>query len=108
MLSDQPSSQQYLKAILCEEIGLSEKSAARLIEEHGEFDVQRHAMYCLWMMDQGKVHIPPAWLTASVKGDWSAPHGMPSDWLPTVLHFRVDENTFAEFTRSIREDKKAT
>jgi hypothetical protein len=59
-------------------IGLSEKSAARLIEEHGELDVQRHAMYCLWMMDRGKVHIPPAWLTASLKGDWSAPHGMPS------------------------------
>ncbi len=33
-----------------EEIELSEKSAALLIEEYGEFDVQRHAMYCLWMM----------------------------------------------------------
>jgi hypothetical protein len=90
------------------EIGLSEKSAALLIEEHGELGVQRHAMYCLWMMDQGKVHVPPAWLTASLKGEWSAPHGMPSDWLPTVLRFRVDENTFAEFTREIHEDKKAT
>jgi hypothetical protein len=33
---------------------------------------------------------------------------MPSEWLPTVLHFRVDENTFAEFARDMREDKKAT
>jgi hypothetical protein len=82
--------------------------AALLIEEYGELDVQRHAMYCLWMMDQGKVHVPPAWFTASLKGDWSAPQDMPSNWLPTVLHFRVDENTFAEFTRELREDKKAT
>ncbi len=105
MLSDQPSPLQYLKAILVEEIGLSEKSAALLIDEYGELDVQRHAMYCLWMMGQGKVHVPPAWLTASLKGDWSAPHGMPSDWLPTALLFRVDENTFIEFARKIREDK---
>jgi hypothetical protein len=90
------------------EIGLSEKSAALLIEEHSELDVQRHAMYCLWMMDQGKVHVPPAWLTASLKGDWSPPLGMPSEWLPMVLRFRVDENTFAEFARELREDKKAT
>ncbi len=107
MLSDQPGPLQYLKAILVEEIGLSEKSAALLIEEHGELDVQRHAMYCLWLVDQGKVHVPPAWLTASLRRDWSAPPGMPSDWLPTVLHFRVDEMTF-EFTRELREDKKAT
>jgi hypothetical protein len=90
------------------EIRLSGKSAVLLIVEHGELDVQRHAMYCLWMMDQGKVHIPPAWLTASLRRDWSAPCGMPSNWLPTVLHFRVDENTFVDFTREIREDKKAT
>jgi hypothetical protein len=60
------------------------------------------------MMDEGKVHARPAWLTASLKGDWSATYGMPSEWLPTVLHFRVDENTFAEFARDMREDKKAT
>lgn len=70
--------------------------------------MQRHTMYCPWMMDQGKVHVPPAWLTASLKGDWSAPHRMPNDWLPTVLRFRVDESTFVEFGRKIREDKKAT
>jgi hypothetical protein len=106
MLSEQPGPLMYLKALLMEEIGLFEKSAALVINEYGELDVQRHAMYCLWMMNHGKVHTPPAWLTASLKGDWSAPHGMPSEWLPTVLRFRVDENTFAEFSREIREDKK--
>ena len=30
---------------------------------------------------------------------------MPSDWLPTMLRFHVDENTFAEFTRIIREER---
>jgi hypothetical protein len=60
MLRDQPGPLQYLKAVLCGEIGLSKKSAALLIEEHGELDVQRHVMYCLWMMDQGKAHVPPA------------------------------------------------
>jgi len=64
-------------------------------------------MYCLWMMDQGKVYVPPAWLTASLRDDWSALRGMTSDWLPTVLRFPVDENTFAEFAREIREGKKA-
>ena len=108
MLSDQPGPREYLKAISVEEIGLSEKSAALLIEEHGELDVQRHAMYCLWMMDRGKVHIPPAWLTASLRRDWSAPNGMPNDWLPAMLLFRIDENTVAEFTRDIREGKEAT
>jgi hypothetical protein len=52
-----------MKAILVEEIRLSEKSAALLIEEHGEIYVRRRAMYCVWMMDQGKVHVPSAWLT---------------------------------------------
>ncbi len=108
LISDLPPPRQYLIVLLTQEIGLSEKSAALLIEEHGELDVQRHAMCCLWMMDQGKVHVPPAWLTASLRGDWSAPPGMPSDWLPTVLHFRVDETTFVEFTRELREDKRAT
>jgi hypothetical protein len=108
MFSDQPGPLQYLKTILMEEIGLSEKSAALLIDEYGELDVQRHAMYCLWTMNQGKVHSPPAWLTASLKGDWSTPYGMPSDWLPTVLYFRVDETTFVEFTRDIRESSKTS
>jgi hypothetical protein len=108
LISDLPPPRQYLSVLLTQEIGLSGKSATLLIEEHGELDVQRHAMCCLWMMDQGKVHVPPAWLTASLKGDWGAPQGMPSNWLPTVLHFRVDETTFVEFTREIREDKKAT
>ncbi len=102
LVSDLPSPREYFKAILVEEIGLSEKSAVLLIDEYGELDVQRHAMYCLWMMDQGKVHVPPAWLTASLKGDWSAPYGMPSGWLPMVLHFRVDETTFAVFVREVR------
>jgi hypothetical protein len=33
---------------------------------------------------------------------------MPGDRLPTALNFRVHENMFAEFSREIREDKKAT
>ncbi len=107
MLSHAPSSREYSKAVLVEETGLSEKSAALLIEEYGELDVQRHAMYCLWIWTKAKC-VPPAWLTASLKGDWSAPHGMPSDWMPRVLRFRVDENTFAEFAREMREDNKAT
>ncbi|MCL4488754.1 MAG: hypothetical protein M1570_11585 [Chloroflexi bacterium] len=78
-----------------------------MIDEYGELDVHRHAMYCLWLMQKGKVHTPPAWLTASLKGDWSAPHGMPTEWMPTVLRFRVDESAFAEFTRILRDDEKA-
>lgn len=58
------------------------------------------------MMDRGKVHIPPAWLTLSLKGDWSAPHGMQNAWLPTVLRFRVNENRLTEFTRTTHDHKK--
>ncbi|MCL4486652.1 MAG: hypothetical protein M1570_00795 [Chloroflexi bacterium] len=79
MLSDRSGSLQYSKALRMEEMGLSEKSAALSISEYGELAVQRHAMYCLWMMQQGKVHTPPAWLTASLRGDWSPPYGMPGD-----------------------------
>jgi hypothetical protein len=43
MLGDQPGRVRYLKAILMGEIGLSEKSTALLIEEYGEFDVQRQS-----------------------------------------------------------------
>ena len=60
MPSEQPGPREYLKAILVEERGLSEKSAALLIEEKGELDVRRRAMYCLWMTNQGKVHVPSA------------------------------------------------
>jgi hypothetical protein len=76
------------------------------IDEFGELAVQTHAMYCLWMMEQGKVHTPPAWYTASLRRKWNAPHGMPSDWLPTVLRFRVDENTFAQIEPEMREEKR--
>ena len=69
------------------------------------FDLPR-AMYCLWMMEQGKVHTPPAWYTASLKHNWNAPHGMTSDWLPTVLHFRVDDDMFAQIEREMREEKR--
>lgn len=38
----------------------SYKSSTLLIEEHDELEAQRHAMYCLWMMDQAKCisHLP--------------------------------------------------
>ena len=58
------------------------------------------------MIEQGKVHAPPVWYTASLKHNWSVPHGIPSDWLPTVQHFRVDENTFAQIERGMRDEKR--
>ena len=78
-----------------------------LTDEFGEFAAHTHAMYCLWMMEQGKVHTPPARYTASLKHNRNAPLGMPSDWLPTVLHFRVEEKTLAQIEREIREEKRA-
>ena len=53
------------------------------------------------------MHTPPAWYTVSLKHNWSAPHGsMPSNWMPMVLHFRVDENTLAQIGREMREEKR--
>jgi len=94
-----------LKLILTEIIGLSAESATALIDEFGELAVQRHATHCLYAMDKGRVKNPPAWFTASLKHDWSAPYGMPLNWLPSVLHFRVDENTFAEIERELQKGK---
>ena len=31
---------------------------------------------------------------------------MSSDWLPTVLHFRLDENTFAQVEREMSGEEK--
>ena len=97
---------EQLIQLLTEYIGLSAESASALIDEFGELDVQRHAMHCLYAMDQGRVKNPPAWFTASLKNDWSAPYGMPLNWLPTVMHFRVDENTFAQIEREMRQAQK--
>jgi hypothetical protein len=97
---------EQLKQVLIEIIGLSEESASALIDEFGELAAQRHAMHCWYAMDKGKVKNPPAWFTASLKHDWSAPYGMPLDWLPSVLHFRIDENTFVEFECEMRKEKQ--
>ena len=58
-------------------------------------------------MDQRKVHTPPAWYAALLKHNWNVPRGIPTDWLPTVLHVRGDESTFAQITREMREEKRA-
>ncbi len=94
-----------LMQLLTEVIGLSRETAIKLIDEFGELAVQRHAMHCLCAMETGRVKSPPAWFTASLKNNWSAPYGMPSEWLPTVLCFRMDENTFMQIEREVREEK---
>jgi hypothetical protein len=70
------------------------------MDEYGEPAAQTHALYCLWIMDKGRVRNPPAWYTALLIHNWNALHGMPDDWLPTVLHFRVDENTLPQEQKS--------
>ncbi len=94
-----------LLRMLIEDIGLSTESVRALIDEFGESAVQTHAMRCLYAMDQGRVKNPPAWFTASLKNNWSAPYGMPNNWLPTVMHFRLDEHTFVEIERDMREER---
>jgi hypothetical protein len=92
-----------LKRVLVEIIGLSEESVSTLAEEFDESEMQRHAMHCLYAMDKGRVKNPPAWYTASLRNDWSAPYGMPSGWQPKVLRFRVDDFTFVEIERDVRQ-----
>jgi len=58
------------------------------------------------MMEKGDVHTASAWYTASLKHNWNTPRGMPSDWLATVLHFRVDDDMFAQIEREMREEKR--
>lgn len=95
-----------LMQVLIEGIGLSEESAKALIDEFGELAVQNHAMHCLYAMEKGRVKSPPAWFTASLRNNWAAPTGMPREWLPNVMHFRLDENTFIEIEREVRKQKR--
>ncbi len=95
-----------LQATLTELFEFSTTAAETLITQYGELAVQTHATYCYYLMQKGRVHTPPAWITASLKGDWNAPQGMPADWKPTVLQFRVDETTFIKFSREQREEQK--
>jgi hypothetical protein len=95
-----------LLKLLIEQIGLSKESAVAFVDQYGQLAVQWDTMYCLWMMDQGKVHTPPAWFTAPLKHKWCAPSGMSSEWLPKVLNFRVDEETFMRIEREMREEAK--
>lgn len=89
----------YLLQTLVDHIRLSPENAESLVVQFGELAAQTHAAYCLWLIRQGKVENPPAWFTASLKHNWGPPRGIPDDWLPTVMHFRVDESTFMEIAK---------
>ena len=92
-------------ALALQHIGLSEAVIQALNEMHNDLDMQRHLNYLLWSMHKGRVKNPPAWYTASLKNDWTAPTDMPTDWEPTVLTFRVDETTFGQFKKEMAEGK---
>ena len=60
-----------------------------MFDKHGELDVQRHAIDCLWPMDQGKVYVPPARLTATLKGEWSGALCFTTPWPQAVAAFEA-------------------
>jgi hypothetical protein len=105
MLIDEISPTHYLPFLLIRLIGLSETAAQALIEQYGEMKVQKHALRCIWLSEHGRVHTPPAWLTASLKNDWQPTRDMPSDLTPQVLTFRIDEQTFMQYVREQRVEK---
>jgi hypothetical protein len=105
MLSDELAPDQYLPFLLTQVIGLSAEAAKQLIEKYGEIEVQTHALRCIWLMQRGRVHTPPGWLTASLRGGWQATPDMPLDLEPQVMTFRIDEQTFGQFVRKERAEK---
>jgi hypothetical protein len=105
MLIDELSPTDYLPILLTQVIGLSETAAKALIGQYGELKVQEHALRCLWLHARGRVHTPPAWLTASLKNDWQPSRDMPLDLTPQTLTFRVDEQTFLQYVKEQRREK---
>jgi len=65
-------------------------------------------MYCLWMMDQGKAHVPASPVDCIAQGRLERAARNAKRVAADDARFRVDENAFAEFARELREDKKAT
>ena len=104
MLSDALAPTEYLPFLLTQVIKCSEESAKQLIAKYGEVDVQTHALRCIWLMQRGRIHTPPGWLTASLRGSWEPTPDMPLDLSPKVMTFRVDEQTFAQFVRKERAE----
>ena len=105
MLIDEIPPSDYLPFLLMRVIGLSATAAKALIEQYGEVKVQEHALRCIWLADRGRVHTPPAWLTASLRGNWEPTRNMPLDLTPQVLTFRIDEQTFMQYVKEQREQK---
>ena len=105
MLSDELVPTEYLNFLLLKAIECSPEHAQQLIAKYGEITVQTHALRCIWLMAHGRIHTPPAWLTASLKGNWQPTRDMPLDLTPQVMTFRIDEQTFAQYVREQRVEK---
>ena len=105
MLTDELSPTEYLNFLLLKVIECSAEHADQLIARYGEIVVQTHALRCIWLMQRGRVHTPPAWLTASLRGNWQPTAEMPSDLTPQVMTFRIDEQTFMQYVREQRVEK---
>lgn len=81
-------------------IGITQEDQAWLLQSYPPEKIQRHAAYTIYALDRGdKIKNPAAWLKASLRGNWNAPQGF--DAQQTVLHFRIDENTWAEMEKYI-------
>ena len=106
MLIDEIPPSDYLPFLLIRMIGLSETAAQALIGQYGEMKVQEHALRCIWLIDRKRVHTPPAWLTASLRNDWQPSSDMPLDLAPQVMTFRIDEQTFMQYVKEQRHEKR--
>jgi hypothetical protein len=94
-----------IEQLLLGELGMSIRTGQNLIDRYGELKVQTVALQCLWILRQGtKIRTPAAWMTSALENEWAAPPDMPPEWQPTVLTFRVDDDTFLRFIREMRED----
>ena len=105
MLSDELSPAEYLPFLLTQVIKCSDESAKQLIVKYGAVEVQAHALRCIWLMQRGRIHTPPAWLTASLRGSWGPTPNMPLDLSPKVMTFRIDEQTFMRYVREERTER---
>jgi hypothetical protein len=106
MLSDQIPPTEYLNFLLLKVIECSAEHAEQLIAKYSEITVQTHALRCIWLIQRGRVHTPPAWLTASLRGNWQPTAEMPDDLTPQVLTFRIDEQTFMQYVKEHRVEKE--
>ena len=85
---------------MLDEIGLSPDDQAITYNTWDLPRIQRHAAQTIFCMKRPDTLLrnPVGWFKASIKANWGPPPGFDAE--QKIMHFRVDESTWAEMQKS--------